>query len=338
MLVFALFLCAAAPVLSQGDGSASEIKDLLHKMRDSQASSLSGAAVVSPKAAAAAEKSYSFPYTDVDDFDPRVQTAEPPYCVRYADGGKSLVFIAAAHSPGAGKPSPTLPMVDKLFAAQPGPEVLIVERNDDQVKDAGMIARYADEGEAEHALQLAGKTGAQAKGGDPKPYEQLSAFLSLKTFTVADFEGFYVIRTLNGERKGRFKAYFDSGKFDGLVERVAGEFQGEFQGGSAGPELFKESDLFTTSTFKNWYLEKNKKVLDFAALKDEETWPAKDASLFSRQVAAGASRVRDYFLGSRIAAGLNSRERVLVVYGGGHHVEIARALKTMLGSAPLPCD
>lgn len=334
LLVSVLLVCAAGPARSAEDWgapSASEFKGLLQGMRDAQAASLPGKALASAKAAAA--RRYSFPYQDVDVFSSAAEPFKPPYCVRYVDGDKRLVFLAARHKDKA----ETIPLTDKLFAAQPGPQVVIVERNDEQVKDAGMIAQYADEGEAEHAMLLAGKTGAAAWGGDPKPYEQLSAFLGLKTFGVRDFEGFYVLRTIAAERDGRLKSYFSTNDFTALVDKVAKEFQGEFKKapGSSDADLFKESDLFTIDTFTAWYQDKNKKKLDFAALTPEEVWPAEKPALFSQQVAAGVSRVRDYFLGDRIAAGLNSHDLVLVVYGSGHYVEIARALKTMLGTEPL---
>jgi hypothetical protein len=82
-----------------------------------------------------------------------------------------------------------------------------------------------------------------------------------------------------------------------------------------------------------WYEETNGKPLN-ASFDTEEVGPLADGRLGTNRIAYAVSRARDAYLHRLIVDHLNSRENVLVVFGGSHLMIHRPALDAVLGS---PC-
>lgn len=294
-------LCAASG--ARAGGPADDIKATFARLRASaESGSVAGSAV--PMIPTAPAERYSFPAGLVQVYD-STYPMEPPYCARYKNGAKTLVFLAAKHGPDS------IPAVQGMFKTEPLPQLAIVEMDDGQVQDKKVNEELASKSEPQQTAVLAGQKGIPVWGGEPAPKELLAAVLDAG-YAVKDFELFYIVRTLLGGRRGE------------RIPKIVEEFQQEFGITDLG-QLFDEAE------FRRYYRAKNGKEFDAAKLEENETWPAQGATLFTRKVAAATSTLRNVRIGGRIADALDKNDRVLVVYGAGHQVEMGKALEQMLG-------
>lgn len=264
----------------------------------------------------AAAKSYAPRLDLIDSYDPELGRGlpKPSYAAIYNDGRKQLTFLAVEHGVSSFR------LVEKALNGPRAPEVVIVETDEDQAADEGIISKHEGDSEAYHAAGLARRKKILVRGGELSPVAQLNAVLNLhEGFTLKDYEGFYLVRTIaDPGRKGP--------PFGALFAKVISEFEQEF-------EIRDKGDLFREGEFLGWYRTNNGKVFDYEALRPDEAYRRKESRLLTRRVADAAGRVRNRRLSQRIAEGLNTYDCVLVVYGAGHHVELGRLLGDLLGPA-----
>jgi hypothetical protein len=269
-------------------------------------------ASASPAGSAPARR-YSFPADKVEIFNSQNPT-KPPYCAVYRDGNKSVVFLAAEHANKEQQDS--FESVRHVLGAKP--QLVIIEMTDAQAHDKSFVDQYAGEAEPHFTAQLADALKIPVQGGEFVPADELAA-ATRGEFSVKDYEGFYIVRTLLNDRRGE------------KIATIVDEFKQEF--GVKDP-----AELFSEPEFRDWYREKNGRDFSREQLEKSDTWPAKDATLFTRRVAAASCQARDARLGGLIADALGKYDRVAVVYGAGHQSELSRALEAMLGKPVIgPC-
>lgn len=267
--------------------------------------SVTGVAVERP---AGRSRSYSSDGSLVRDFDPSLQLAGSPFWARYWDGSAVLSFVAAKH----GNHRATFAIIEQELA-DVAPAAVIIEG----VRKGG---GEPPPGEPTHAARLAGRRGARVIGGEPTPAQELSGVLKEecspgRKCTLFDFQGFYTIRTLAGQRGDQ-----------PTIAKIAAEFAQEF--GAPEKLLMKEA------AFRRWYREGNGREFpeDPAQVDPQDSYPKADARELSRRVAAADARARNRVLAKRIASQLSlPPHRVVVVYGAGHHTELRLELEALLG-------
>ncbi|MFC1680046.1 hypothetical protein ACFL2T_07550 [Elusimicrobiota bacterium] len=242
----------------------------------------------------------------------------PPYTARYDDGRAALSFVAARH----GRDMHTFFLIDKEIN-EFRPRVIIIEglATAEGLSSQKWLRkmdehRLWDEAEPCFATKLAVAYGIPFMGGEPTPVE-LKDGMAESRFSLKDFQGFYIIRTLTARPK--------QPDFSAAFAKVVSEFRQEFR-------IEDGSGLFSEPGFLDWYRKKNGKEFDYASIAQHEVFPRSGRkALHSQKVSMATSMFRNRHLAAVIAAMLDSYGRVLIVYGAGHHIELKRVLDGMLG-------
>jgi len=240
-----------------------------------------------------------------------------PYCARYGKGAKSLAFIAARHG---GDPE-TYQLIDSEFSRL-RPQVAIVEGipTSDGASPRQWSVRIDERPgweEPPRLIKLCVRNGIPFLGGEPDGL-QTKAGVESQGFSAMDFQGFELIRRMASNRVP--------------AEPFEAAFRRALQGYEQDLQVHDPAERFSPDSFRRWYRERNGRELDFGAL---EPWQAKPAAgpdaRYAQRIAAAAGAVRDAHLADVIAQALADHDRVLVVYGAGHHIGLRRVLRDLLG-------
>lgn len=234
----------------------------------------------------------------------------------YDDGHRRLYFVSANH----GTPE-TLTSVDQAFLTEDF-QAVIVEIEPSRPPD------YCDgEGtgsfESCLAVRLAKRHGIEVVYGEYEPRAQVEALIARTHYTLKDYEGFWLIRTMTGNHN-RARTF---PSFDALFEQLSDEFVEEFQ--------YPRGELLTKEEFQRWYREGNGKPshfdlnVQYRSIPESEAWSR--GGLRTQQLLSETTRVKDVHLGRKIADALSRHQGVLVVYGGAHYSDLRAALAAMMG-------
>jgi hypothetical protein len=242
-----------------------------------------------------------------------------PYMAVYRDGKKELRFIAASH----GADPATFSLVRAAFAQPPG--VLIVEGQSsaDGFSPRRVIETMDNEGlyarsEGYYAINLALRNGARFIGGEPSDKQMLAAVLAAG-FSVKDFQGY---ETLHGMVGG--PGYI--GNFTPDFENLKAHFKRKYGVADNAPLMLNEAE------FRSWYAEKYGKEFK------KEDLPGYQGRRFigaegglDNRISDIQIKLRDANLAQVAADMLNANDKVLIVYGAGHRMELSVVLENMLG-------
>jgi hypothetical protein len=252
----------------------------------------------------------------------------PPYAARYEHEGKLLTYVASRHEHQSG--CATFEVVESVFEAL-APEVVIIEGLG---RDRGFSPEGYSEwagkmsgddgawpgGEAAYSASLALARGIPFVGAEPSRLEMRAA-LAESEFDLQDLIYYVTVRQIpQWKRTGE-----DEGKtFDGLFA--------EFIAAHA-PAYDADPDRFSNlAAFKGWYEEKNGVPFVYQEITTQTCAPIdSEGASYLNRISVHVGVVRDAKITAVIAEMLNRYDRVLVVYGAGHHVQQGRVLEEMLG-------
>lgn len=250
-----------------------------------------------------------------------VREKEPmpaPYLTVYRDGKKELKFIASRHGGDAG----TFSLIRDAFAGPP--DVLIIEgqSSEDGYSPKKVIelmdreALYA-RGEPFYAVNLALRNRVPFIGAEPSDRQMLEAILA-GGFTAKDLEGFETLRSLVGG--------------PGEIRSSEPTFNNEKESFKDKYAIARESELFADEAeFRAWlgknYGEDGKG--DLTRHQGKRFVGAEGG--FGHRLDDLVSTTRDAHIAKVIADMLNAHDKVLIVYGAGHRMELAAVLEKMLG-------
>ena len=253
---------------------------------------------------------------------------EPPYVARYEREGKSLAYVAARHEHAVG--NETFQLIEREFESF-RPDVVIVEGLEtvhgsspafylEGVERTQHGASYPM-GEAGFAASLATASGIPFFGGEPSE-EEIRDAVVVDPIELNDLICFYVVRQVpQWKRTGEDQ----ESSFDELYAQLIGHYR---------RELSLEGDSFLDPReFGPWYEERNGRPFRYDEVTTEESAPI-EGLLFTNQLAFAIGQVRDSHIVRTIADLLNQHDRVLVVYGAGHHVQQEKVLEAMMGNSP----
>jgi hypothetical protein len=250
-----------------------------------------------------------------------------PFTATYRQGRQTLVFVAVRHVFSTA--NPTIRAVDSGFAAI-SPAMVIVEgfptglgENPSSVVE---VARKHGTPEADeyarsdmmYTVSIAVSRGIPFLGGEPTPKKELQA-LGRGGYTANDIAFAELVEGLGQTvRAGNLTA----GARD---SRLAPAF-------SHSAEAFMIRFSLKPMSFEG-FSARYKLMFGVGVAEDEKlaarTWPGTDSQLALFKQAE--MNVRDRHLLATVEQELALKERVLVVYGGGHWITLSQALQRRLG-------
>lgn len=261
------------------------------------------------------------PWTD----EAQREMPSPPYAACYERGGRTLVYVAALHSHTAG--NETFALIECEFEAL-HPEAVVIEGLETTLGASPEAYLESVErtqrgelypmGEAGVAASLAAAAGVPFYGGEPSDEEIRDAVLA-EGYGLRDLVWFYVVRQVpQWKRTGEDR----DATFEELYARAMDHFRRALS--------LEEGAFDDPRAFEAWYEERNGEPFRYEEITTEVCAPI-EGLRFTNEVSHAVGRVRDAHIVHTIADLLNRCDRVLVVYGAGHHVQQAKVLAAMLG-------
>ncbi|MEW6074085.1 MAG: hypothetical protein AB1726_16000 [Planctomycetota bacterium] len=251
----------------------------------------------------------------------------PPYAARYRRSAKSLTYVASRHehTPGCA----TFAVVEREFTHL-DPEIVVIEGT--ATADGASPAPYRrwvesmppdgdwPGGEAAWSASLAMARGIPFLGGEPGPAE-IRAGMAATPFDRRDLLLFYVVRQIpQWKRTGEDRRRSFADLYAEVLDHQARAYE------------LDRATLPDPEGFAAWYAEKNGRPFEYGAITPQESAPiAGEDALYTNRISAAVGLVRDSHLANLLADLLNRHDRVLVVYGAGHHAQQADVLQAMLG-------
>lgn len=236
-----------------------------------------------------------------------------PYVVVYRDGRKELRFLADSH--GTEKEGFFLALEEFKKHA---PQVLIVEGV--RYKDGFSPARVIDtidnqllcsKSEGPYSINLALRYKIPFIGAEPPDIDLLNVTLSTG-YSIKDYHGYEIIRQMDTVREvGKVR----TGEFSFVDYKD--RFKDKFSIKNESLLLKNEKE------FLDWY----KKNYGTSYDKSAKYWE----NDFDKKLSVQLSKTRSRHIVKVIADMLNRYDKVLVVYGASHAIELARVLEDMLG-------
>jgi len=251
----------------------------------------------------------------------------PPYAARYVRDGRSLTFVASLHEHRSG--CDTFRVVEREFERL-DPQVVILEgfSSADGVSPAGYSKWVRGQaegelwpgGEAAFAAKLALDAGVPFLGGEPSA-ELVFREAQSERIGPEDLIYFFVVRQVpqwkraEEDRDRTFEQLYRE-----MIRQLAHMHPIE-------AEAFQDPKGFLA-----WYQRRNGRAFVYDEITTEQSAPLTgEDALFTQRVSTQVGEVRDAHIASVIADQLNQHERVLVVYGAGHHLVQEPVLAKLLG-------
>jgi hypothetical protein len=257
---------------------------------------------------------------------------EPPYVARYQRNGKHLSYLASRHEHHNG--NAVFELVSIEFEAL-RPQVVIIEGLN---RAAGLSPQsYADwvsqmvgqkmwpAGEAGYSAWLAGENSIDFVGGEPSPQEILRA-IDDSPYTLRDLIYYFTLRQIPQWKRT-----------DLDPEHNFGALYADFISQQSHAYGIKVDDFTAPNDFITWYEMRNQKPFDIGQITVMDAAPITGSdALYTNQISVFEDVIRNTRITQVIAEMLNLYDRVLVVYGAGHHVQQAKVLDRMMGTPSFP--
>ena len=254
------------------------------------------------------------------DEDARVSLSAP-YLAEFKSQGNILYYLAAAHENST--TSKTFRLIEQCFQKFKI-DLVILEgfKTARGVSPKDILESFLNGnegdffrgGESSFAAIAASQRGISFVGGEPE-FVDIERHLKKCGYSSQDIEGFYFVQQVPQMRR------------DGSLARASVECYWK-----------SDKDQFSFSDFKNWYRQRNNKEFDAQNIPAEETAPWFHGELFTQQISAQISTVREKHIVQTIADSMNQHEHVFVVYGAGHLAMQALILEDMLGKPVRECQ
>ena len=253
-----------------------------------------------------------------------VRSRKIPRIERFRKDGKELVFLATTHE--SNPASETFGLIREELA-RGNHELVIVEGVPTQLGLSNRVylsqiapkpgEPHAWPGENAYAAWSAHQKGIPVLGGEPSRRE-LQQALAQVGITTRDLIYFFVVSNILPLRRAGVKVNAGS---DGYLEQALTDARRGFQ--------VVASDGLSVEDFRKWFEEGNGRpfALDLVTL--QECAPYGRSSLRTNRISFRWEQFRNRHLLDLIARSFRQRKRVLVVFGGGHFLELQRALHKM---------
>ncbi len=260
------------------------------------------------------------------------ENSEPckkPYLVKYTNGEKTLYFVAAKHGDGPPTFNKTFQLVEGVFNKY-HPDFLIVEtiRTSSGKSPPSAIVDaqkcIQDEfkrcNERFYSIHFALKNQIPFIGGEPDDMVYMTE-LNQK-YSKEDIVGwFYYLHTVRWKRRGQldFRKTADEEK---EVEQLKDRFQYEM----------------TFDNFVAWFKRTTGREFTAAEVTSDNLAPVKDSRNFFQRFSYDQDPVREPHVVKTIERALNEFDRVIVVFGAGHHIMDGPVFTKSLGTPSFECD
>ena len=236
-----------------------------------------------------------------------------PYVAVYKDGCKELRFVASHH----GSDKNTFQLIENEFEHH-SPECVVLEGivtkegfsprvHIERMKDRHL----AERSEGGYAMKWALEKGIPFIGGEPSNGQLLQRILE-EGYTTRDLQGFEILRTIAGG--------------PGIITDGPPSIQDILRSWKDNYHIQDESLVMTTEEeFHQWYEYRYGKKYIRKKIGREENSPFADALVKAH------GKIRDANIVGTIATMLAKYDKVLVIYGAGHRMQLDRVLQDMLG-------
>lgn len=274
-------------------------------------------------------RSYTF---DLENLKPLKQ----PFVAEYRLGKKQLVFIAVEHISSIKHPNllkhPTLLTIEKISDSL-DPELSIVEGipTGEAVNPHSILPKAEtcklqnyqnDCGESFFVINKAREKKSNFISGEPTDTELLKSIQEYG-YTTRDLVGFYFVRKIPQWKRQKNINQSDFLKLAlPQLERYRKRIDPQTQ--------------FAFSDFESWYTEKMSTPKNYMDFNNNDPAPhgGPDAT-FVQRISNRVTFLRDISLLKRIEDGLSKHNRVLVVYGASHFINLEPPLTNTLGKPVL---
>jgi hypothetical protein len=231
----------------------------------------------------------------------------------YRDGCKELRFVASHH----GSDKNTFQLIENEFERHI-PDCVVLEgiATEEGFSPQVHIERMknrnlAERSESGYAMKLALEKGIPFIGGEPSNRQMLDRIIE-EGYVARDLQGFEMLRTIAGG--------------PGIITDGQPSVTDILHSWKDNYRIQDESLIMTTEEeFHQWYENRHGKEYNKNKIEREED------SMFADAFAKAHGKIRDVNIVRAIAAMLAKYDRVLVVYGSGHRMQLDRVLQDMLG-------
>ena len=247
-----------------------------------------------------------------------------PRIERFRKNGKELVFLATTHE--SNPASETFRLIRQELA-RGNHDLVIVEGVPTQLGLSNRVylsqiapkpgGPHAWPGENAYAAWSAHQKGIPVLGGEPSRRELQQALVHVG-ITTRDLIYFFVVSNILPLRRAGVKV---NAGFDGYLEQALADGRRGFQ--------VLASDGLSVEDFRKWFEEGNGRPFALDSVTLQECAPYGRSSLKTNRISFRWEQFRNRHLLDLIARSFSQRKRVLVVYGGGHFLELQRALHKM---------
>lgn len=252
-----------------------------------------------------------------------------PYVVRFDDGKKRVSFVAAFHANSS--ESQTFKLINKEYGYLK-PLAVIIEGIESQrgfshphyvkaIKDTPQEELFRLRGEPFYAAYLANRDNVPFTGAEPSDKQIKEGFIKAGG-NINDLAFLYITRQIPQlQRQGKSEK-------EGM-EFLFGEFlKHQFENMGLKEEInIKKEDLI------KWYELKNKKKFDFITIPTDVAAPLNDDSaLYTQKLNFQVNYLRNKHIITVISDVIKKYDRVLIVYGGGHFVQMRDVMIDLLGT------
>lgn len=271
-------------------------------------------------------RSYAFELEDLSPF------ADGPYYAEYKMGKKRLGFVAVEHISSVKYPDlfqhPTLRTIESVFASlKPGMSIVEGIPTANELNPPSMLPkadtcrerRYqGDCGESFFVINQARGTKTSFVSGEPSEAEILKTVLA-HGYRAEDLVGFYLLRKIpQWKRQKNLKHSDIKALVTPQLERYRQRVDSKLR--------------FGIKDFEAWYKAKMPTPAKYMDFENNDPAPhGGTGATFVQKISNRVTFARDQSLLKRIEGALATHDRVLVVYGGSHWINLEPALAQALG-------
>ena len=250
---------------------------------------------------------------------------QPPFIAKYKYRSKELWYIAAKHTSNI--KSPTFKTI-KESLSKFNPQLVILEGFETEPNEhspKGYIkyaikcskVKFRNCGEPSYSAYLSNQKNIPFIGAEP-PDKTIYEHLKTKGYRPQDLVGYYLVRQIPQLKR---QNKLNKNNFQKTADKLLNIFLNDIE----------SSQSFEFSEFKAWYKEKSGNHFDINKIKSNDLAPivSTEATYFNK-TSALIGEVREKHILKKISQGLKSYDRVLIVYGAGHHVQQKKVLLKMI--------
>lgn len=252
-----------------------------------------------------------------------------PYMATYGACGKTLIYVAARHQADAR--TPTHQLVIRAFKSfNPGPGLVLVEgyvstainQPTELLRKADLEEGQPSDSEALLAIRTAHQMGGDFRGAEAPDDYSLPLLLPLG-FDAHDQMNFHILRSI--ERWMREDQLTDHRELNlaDHIERVDAAMAPAVRDALTAP--------LSVQGFVAWYEAMNGVSFADGYQPEDAYFTHPRFNRRSNDLARAVADIRDRHIVEVIAESLQRHEKIIVVYGGGHHLIHAKALEHALG-------